>query len=943
MRLPARIGSFMKKKHWSLLLLLFTSTISAQSLEQNNHPFLKLETKSHDEALFLRRIIEFWDEKSYELVESQILTFVEKFPKSELNDPLFALLGDLYAYRKDLGRALQAYSRIVSPQVQEQVLLSQLQCLHSTKRYEEITKVASPFMDKHLQSKKDQSLEIVSLVADSNYHLASHTGEFEKAQGFAKEAQKHYERLLTTDRASECLEPLAYLHHMMNENERAADLYMMAARSNPASEEKLLFKAATLQAKFDKEAALETFSRVARMNKKQCSDAAFNRMVLLFDTKKFDDLVLAKDQLYRQIPKDSRDLYHFFLGRSYFEMQDPKRAVTELVMFVEEKDAITPERKAAILTLIECSRIQKDFPQFDQYLALLEKEYPKAEEIPEAIFVRAMLNREQHYLEDARRDLERLVQDFPDYSRPMIVQYEYAKILFDVEDFAMSRQKFKDLIETHPEHSMNALAWHYFIQSSISLSNFERSDQSFVKDQLAFDLELFLSQEGLLTPQEKLEYELLLGRTNYEIQAYEEAIELLHEFVKKDLRKDLEAEGYLVLAYCYRKGMNDLNRFCEFAEKSIAISELKKNPSEIHLGLFNAYLQRSKSEADQKDYFVSQAADHLYRAQKKGADIKQKNKIWLADFYYLKAKESPDGVKDSDTVVYMKRSIEVFERAFQTTSLQLIILDDSTVNYVPYILKLAALYEMRGDFQKKREILAQLHSQYSLNPQLKWVHVDEIFYELAKEYSKLPEKKREALSLYESIMERSPSLQKFVSASSCLSSARLRYQELKEKGDRTDPELQTVLAQLKNLTIQRDVNNEPIHLEAALEYVAVHTFTEPEEEKFTKRVELLTRLQENFQQTEDILGKDYHAKREQIPEKNHLFQLYMTFFEAEILYYKSQLANKESRLEDEKYYGEQANRLYLQLKEEHGITDYLLSRIAYRLKNSQGLLSGQIF
>lgn len=915
----------LKKTLFVALSICLLSQISAKSTDE---PSLQLEPQTQEEALFVRRIIEFWDEKSYELVEAETLAFIDKFPGSALNDSLHALMGDLYVHKKDYGRALQAYSKIVSQNIEEKVLFSRLQCLHLTSRYEELTKIAEPYMKLHLESKKKSSVELVSLVADSYYQLATQTLDQALSFEYADHAKKYYEVLLRTDRSDEVLVPLAYLHNILQDYERAADLYHLAAKSNPADEENLLFKAARLEVKFDKESALDTFSRVARMKKSQASKAAFNRMVLLFETKQYADLVLAKDQLTAQIPTASKPMLHFFLGRSYYELEDYKRAYSLLSSFVDEEKDTTPERKLALLTLLECARIDENFPQFDENLSSLEIDYPNSREIPEAIFIRAMMNKEHSYLEDARRDFERLEKQYPAYENQDLFQYEFAKLLYDLEDYSIARQKYQAFIQKFPDHKLKGLAWHYFIQSSISHAKLDRSKDSFAKDQLAFDLESMLNEPGLLNTKEHQEYELLLAKTNYEIQAYEESIELLKHYLQQpNLPDHLLAEGHLILGYCYRKGMRNMPLFCEHAEKALSYQTKNIDLPKVHVELYNSYLCRSKKTPEHLEV----AAEHLYTAQKKGADIKQANKIWLADFFFTKAKHLDAGQSHEQRLVYIDRSMELFEKAFKTHSVQLMILDDDTVCYVPYILKLASLYEMKGDFSKKREILAQLYSQHVLNSQLKWIMVDQMLFELAGEYAKIPEKKKEALSLYKQVLDEASSLQGYVAAASCLCHARLKYDSLSDKENRKSPDLQVVLSQLKDLSIQRVLENEPIHLEAAFDYIDVHCATIPSEKRLEKREELLINTVESFKNGQDVLTRDYQLKRGDFPEKDHIYSLYMDFFEAEILYCKSQLANKESRLEDEKYYEEEAKRLFLQLQNERELTEYLQNRIIERL------------
>nr|NGX44700.1 hypothetical protein [Candidatus Anoxychlamydiales bacterium] len=81
-------------------------------------------------------------------------------------------------------------------------------------------------------------------------------------------------------------------------------------------------------------------------------------------------------------------------------------------------------------------------------------------------------------------------------------------------------------------------------------------------------------------------------------------------------------------------------------------------------------------------------------------------------------------------------------------------------------------------------------------------------------------------------------------------------------------------------SFQKIFENEPTHLEAALDYVDVVCYME-NNERFEKRLFLLGRLKENFTSTEDVISQDYQAMREVLKDKEKLYSAYMLEVEAE--------------------------------------------------------------
>ncbi len=139
-----------------------------------------------------------------------------------------------------------------------------------------------------------------------------------------------------------------------------------------------------------------------------------------------------------------------------------------------------------------------------------------------------------------------------------------------------------------------------------------------------------------------------------------------------------------------------------------------------------------------------------------------------------------------------------------------------------------------------------------------------------------------------------------------------------------------IASQFKDLILQRRLENEPIHLEAALEYVDLLASNNQE-----KRLSLLEKVKKDFESTDDLLSKDYSAARLKYPDKNRIFEEYMRWIEEEILMVKSDLVTEPSL---QKELQAKAKDLLLQIKSE-SLQPPLLKRVNSRLQNGDAPVS----
>src|ERR1700722_1457381 len=72
---------------------------------------------NEEEALFVRRINEFWRDKELPFAKRQIEEFLSKFPKSEYADVFHAMLGEIASYEHNYEEGLKNFDNIKALEV----------------------------------------------------------------------------------------------------------------------------------------------------------------------------------------------------------------------------------------------------------------------------------------------------------------------------------------------------------------------------------------------------------------------------------------------------------------------------------------------------------------------------------------------------------------------------------------------------------------------------------------------------------------------------------------------------------------------------------------------------------------------------------------------------------------------------------------------------------
>ncbi len=860
------------------------------------------EKLTPQEAFFLRRVTEFWKDRDYALVKKQVSDFLSSTDSSNIHNNLYALMGDILYQENDYVGALATYNKISDPHLIEKTLSRKSQCLYINGYYEEVVQILAPVMQEGKVI--DLKEEMQFIFADSLFRKMRETTDSASRKELAQQSKPLLLELFNTPYRDKVLLPLAETHRELKESKEASPLYLTLADKMPMQKEELLLQAAALQLEFDLLAATATIQTVVDIGGSKASEAAYQELLLLFQNDRFSELISRAPKIEMHLNADQKTLFEFCLARSYFNIDQLPEAIAHFTVYLQKEPEETSHKRAAYLNLIHCAQKTENNALFDQVLEQFLKGFPKDEEAGKALLLHAQIALQIGDVAKASYDLDRLIRDFPNFPDQETLLYGQAQLLSKTQQWEASRSAFISYLEAFPSTPHVNMIWVSIVNSSVQeLKSAGDENIQEKKEQLAADLAQALALSDLFSSDEEAAYQFLLGQLLFDLNRFSESISALDHFCSRHPHHPSVPEAYLMQALSLHELKSPPEVFIPAAENALARSEDSTHKTALRLQLFNAYLTVKQYD---------KAAENLYQAFiVEGTAIQQENQLWLAGYFLTNDKE---------------KSAEVFKK--------ILLIDDAyNVNFDPaqtYLeteaLKFANLLQP-ADKEKVLRSLAEVQNRHQVLP---WKHQGNVLLELAKTYASL-QKQDEALSTFESI------LVKGGLASSVLSTALLEKSRILltqcSPADRNEENqmVRSILSTLKDLQIQKQLPNEPIHLEAALDYADLRIAFAPEASRTDSALFYLNRVKEDFNTKDDPIGQEYHEARLRYPEKDRLFLSYMKCIEAEILCWESKEAAQKNDVENAEHVKIVAAALFDEVIKDSDITPYLKHRAEERL------------
>ncbi|MFI5333639.1 MAG: tetratricopeptide repeat protein [Chlamydiales bacterium] len=834
-----------------------------------------VKTSSPHEAMQLRRIAEYWKEGDYSAAKNQILELLKRYPDSSAKEQLYAMLGDLYFFESSYKDAIEAYTRIQDKELKQKTSLNALRALFATNRFSDLIEMAKTRLEE-----SDEILDVHYLLAESLWREGLQTKDAEKKLSYFQQAKQEYQPLLKTKFRDATLFPLASVCRDLKEYAEAASLFALLIEKHPDKKEELLFQVASLKAHDDKEEACKVFASIYPLNGKRAPAAAFNHLALLFQAGKYSEFITAEREARKHIASDQLPLINLYLGKSCYTLKEYTKAIGPLQAYVKEKQREqSPELKNALLALINCAKEMKNLPLMTESVHSLEVSFPQDLDYAKALALLAHACEESGDLALAEAHLSKAVKAFPEYHEKETLIYERARLLYKAKKWQESRAAFGAFLHEFPNSTHLSAAWHELIHAALMEKEGATGSDIASKNEMVISLlRDALGQKEVWQEQEKENYTLLLCKTLYTAERWNESAESLNSFVHTFSHSSSIPEAQLMLALSLHHLGNEGESFLDQVEKALSFNPQIESRGQLHLMLYNGYLKASGQKPGEK-WLLEKAADHLYECVVHGkVEIKRDNLLWLANYYYTRAKEE-NGTR------FATRAADIFEQIVK--NLKAITCD--TLDLEAEVLKYADLLTLLGKHGESLALLQELRLVYDEKSDLPWKFLRRAMLELGRAYTRVGDHEQ-AILAYDHLISSASHAASIAADAALLERARLEYGLLKteEKNDGS-PRLTSILAALKDLQIKKKLTSEPIHLEAALEYAQIKTDLAPDEKKAERILALLTSLKEEFLSEEDPQAQEYQACRLRLSEKDYLFQTYMKFVDALLLEARARL------------------------------------------------------
>ncbi|MFN0065165.1 MAG: tetratricopeptide repeat protein [Chlamydiales bacterium] len=806
--------------------------------QRNQEQKLSIDPESLDspenEALFIRRLLKLWKENEYDIAKNQAKIFLERFPHSAQRDYFYTMLGNAALIEQNFPEALAAFEMIVDKDMKEGVRLKRWQALYQLKHYSSLYQelsIALPYVS--AGEKEEASFLFAESAFREALTLAQYAQGEEASDALVYEALPYYENLLSHKKLGHHAKlAIGEIYRFLGKYEEAAERYLEIAQTEPDNEE-VLFHAAMMLSRFNEKEATETFRRITIKGGKHYKEAAYHWMQLLARQKSWKPLLLERDLFLSALPSNRLPIFHFYTGMVLYEENGFKEAILPLMTSLDQ-GLLYPHDKSALFALLICAKERKDLTLVENSFSSIQARYP--EEIGEAALIRFLAYKSVQDREKAALLIDEVIAGR--YTEAILERALREKVHLLVEDKQWQEAYAAlQIYNAHftPTEEIMRLA----IDLSLSLVDKEKGYST-----LAENIEKALDA-GFLSEDELPAQQILLAKAYIKLEKYADALPLLQKYERSE-----ESEVHSLLTLCNLKMGCCPEEIIRHGERALILNPFLPEKDRLHLHLFNAYLDLAKEKNDPQS--TSAAEEHLYQIIHT-FPVSLENRLWLAHRFTKNEKNK-------------ERAIEIFEQLLDTPA--------QILRFPRESLMLASLYVEKEEHQRASALLEKLAA--NLDPATSFA--EQVQLALACSYKCQGELFQSSLMFQK--LEKAQESE--VALKATLQLARLSYELLPQEAEQE--KIEPILKKLRDLWIKKCILTEPIHLEAAIDFIDFQLPYLTKDELSA----LFQEIKDHFTLENDIWSKDYHETRGRLPEKDLVFEAYMRYIDARIYMLKAQ-------------------------------------------------------
>ncbi|NGX31696.1 MAG: hypothetical protein K940chlam8_01072, partial [Chlamydiae bacterium] len=601
------------------------------------------------EDLHFKRLIAFWKDQQYHILKPQIETFLDKFPTSTHHKMAKTMLAQLHMMDHSFALAIEIFESIPNLEDDPNAYELYLEALFQNKHYKKVLeKIQTIIEDTHYFSKTQHLLH---LKTQSQLQLFVSQPHDEKISPL-KEIEKDLAQIKDEKYVIHALKAGLYIAQALDDTKKSIK-YAKELAFCVEDKYEYLFIEAIETAKIDSNLSILKLKKLAKFKHPFQEKALYNLLVLLFNEKKYEDIIELK-LFIKNFAKEDVPLFELYLAHSYLELKIYKKA-KEQYKQVLHLPLEQEQKKTALVHLAICCFLTEDESLFAYALKNLKTDFPNEEKYKELTFGYAKLLVKNKLFYKAQKTFEELLV-FETFEKRNAVLLELAMLYFKQNEYTQCLSKAKDYLY----HASCLTDQESLPVLQMYLSCTMKLDQK----QAINNLE-HLKTLGKKLPQdfcENLDY--ALATLYFETHAFKKAHPLLIKL--ENISQKFSGNVHYLLALIEKK---DLISFTHHLEMAVRENAYVDKHVEIHKNLFNAYLKLSQNkESLPSTHFqkgqdlLDVATQHLLCAfEKDPHSIKKDNLLFLADFLYKKTKTHPDLLSKTQhvfTILLKEHSLE---------------------------------------------------------------------------------------------------------------------------------------------------------------------------------------------------------------------------------------------------------------------------------------------
>lgn len=293
--------------------------------------------------------------------------------------------------------------------------------------------------------------------------------------------------------------------------------------------------------------------------------------------------------------------------------KDYAAAISPLSQVLSSKGLDRSQEKSALVALISCAHERGDLVLFSKALLTLKSQFAHDEETAKILLMHAQLCREKKEWAKARATVAELLEVSPDHPQKEALLFDQALLLAQEEKWQESAAAFDAFLKQFPQSGHRANALRQLIHCHLEdLRQSSPTSAKIKKERLLTILKASLEEKKIFSGAEKQKMHYLTGKLQFELGCLEDAIGTLSEYVRDFSKDPTCADAHLLLALAHQGEERDAVHFILHAEKALALNAQIQGAVDLHLALFNAYLERCEASPHEKKDLMSKAADHLF-------------------------------------------------------------------------------------------------------------------------------------------------------------------------------------------------------------------------------------------------------------------------------------------------------------------------------------------